>query len=107
MSDDKKYNGWNNYETWCAALWASNDEGSESYMRELAEQAIENTHDDDESDEENKHIAACELADMLKAYMEENKPITDACNVYLDLLTSAIGEIDYYEWAENILSDME
>jgi hypothetical protein len=105
MTEETKYNGWTNHATWAANLWASNDEGAEGYMRELAAQAIEDTHDDDETAEENKHNAACKLSDMLKEYMEENNPLSDACNVYSDLLTSALGDIDYYEWAEALLEE--
>src|SRR5438477_252131 len=34
--DEKRYNGWLNYETWAVNLWLSNEQGSWDYWREAA-----------------------------------------------------------------------
>ena len=49
--ENKKYNGWNNYETWLTALWIDNDCGSYQYRCELVEQATE--EHEENSDREN------------------------------------------------------
>jgi hypothetical protein len=38
MSDDKKYNGWTNYETWNVALWLDNEQSSERHWRGAAQE---------------------------------------------------------------------
>ena len=36
---DTTYNGWTNYETWCVALWIDNEEPTQRYWHEQAQQA--------------------------------------------------------------------
>ncbi len=35
------YNGWKNYETWSVKLWIDNDQGSEQYWNEVAQEVWE------------------------------------------------------------------
>lgn len=97
MSEDKKYNGWNNYETWCYALWMNNDEGFYRFVLELADEAKEQAEDTERE-------PAVILSEMLKSNAEETMPdLGSSC--WTDMLNSAFGEIDWYEIAENILSE--
>jgi hypothetical protein len=45
MSENKRYNGWANYETWAVKLWMDNDPGEYEHWRETA-QAVWNDTDD-------------------------------------------------------------
>lgn len=45
MSEDKKYNGWTNYETWNVALWLDNEEGSYNYWRETAQEIYDESEE--------------------------------------------------------------
>jgi hypothetical protein len=76
--NDKKYNGWKNYETWVTALWIDNDYGSYQYRCELVEQ-IKEEHKDDEEEQEN-----C-LASSLKDWIEEQNPLSGNADVFVDL----------------------
>ena len=40
-ADEKGYNGWTNYETWCVNLWLDNDEGTQNMVREWARECYE------------------------------------------------------------------
>ena len=77
------YNGYKNYETWNVALWMDNEQGSQSYWVEQAENA------------ESIHA----LADMMKDEHEELMP--EVTGVYSDLLQAALDSVDWYEIAEN------
>lgn len=94
MTGDTKYNGWTNYESWSIALWIGNDRGTEELMEEFTNQAREN----------DPEHPAYELSHMIKDYIEENKPVTDA-SLYSDLLQAAINSANYYEIAEHYLDD--
>ena len=99
MSEDKRYNGWTNYETWCWKLWMDNEQGSFELWAENAEQCWK----DSDSDLDD---AAKQLADMLKEDAEENNPLPDN-GPYCDLMSAALGEIDWYEIAESLLDDVD
>ena len=98
MSEDKTYNGWTNYETWCANLWLDNDQGSYERWTERAEELV-NEHEGD------KDEAAITLAEELEADMDEFAP--EVHGVYSDLLRASMGEIDWREIAEHFCADVE
>lgn len=94
--NNKTYNGWKNYQTWVTALWIDNDYGSYQYRCELVEQVRE--EHEEEEDREN-----C-LASSLKDWIEAQNPIVEDASVFVDLLNSALSEVDWHEIAENFLS---
>lgn len=95
--NSKKYNGWNNYETWAVALWIDNEYSSYQYRCELLEQAKEEYKNEDEQE-------SC-LASSLKNWIEEQNPIADTASLFNDLLNSALSEVDWQEIAENFLTE--
>ena len=107
MTEEKGYNGWANYETWCVKLWMDNNQGAQSYWAEAASDA-------------GKHNAS-QLADRLRGEHEESideaidsgshadqwKGRFDLPGFARDLLNAALGEVDWYEIAESLLGDIE
>jgi len=90
---DNRYNGWDNYETWLVKLWIDNDQGSQEYWQERAEELHKNSE-----------TPAADLADELKTSHEDGLPELEG--VFSDLLNAALGSVNWYEIAENMLSDV-
>ena len=88
MENEKGYNGYSNYETWCVNLWLDNDEG---LYREF-------------QDRIRKGISVYDLSKMIQELVEEGNPITTT-SFYSDLMNSAIKNVEFYEIAENMLED--
>ena len=107
--EKKTYNGWINYETWAVNLWIDNDQGSHLYWRE---QAARHFEDADESETPHESLwsqrsaARSTLAEQIQEEFEEASPLADQVNVYSDLLTAALGEVDWHEIAEHLLDDI-
>lgn len=95
---DEKYNGWKNYETWAVALWIDNEQWSQEYARELAEQATT-----DSSISEGR-TAEGVLADTIKQWVEGQNPLAETATLFSDLLNAALSEVDWYEIAEHYLT---
>lgn len=80
MSDG--YNGWTNYETWCAHLWLDSTEASQKRVRDLAKFLKDPPL----------------LADYLRG--EHAPPECIDNTMYRDLLQGALDEINWLEVAK-------
>lgn len=100
---DTTYNGWRNYETWVVKLWMDNEQPSYEYWLERVEENIKSAtrHGADSNDA--KQDAMNALAEELKSEHEEAMP--EVTGVFSDLLTAAMGEVDWYEIAEAMVND--
>ena len=89
------YNGWQNYETWLAALYLDGVDWRNFVETELL---------GEEEDEEITEDAKVEmLAKYLKDCIEEEADMAGLNGFLDDLLTSAISEIDFTELATAFL----
>jgi hypothetical protein len=104
-SNNKRYNGWTNYETWNVALWLRNDAGSDQYWSERTEEIARAA--EPEYDWEDKRGAAVrDLAQEIQSEIEESDPLADQASLFSDLLRAALSEVNWREIAENWLSDL-
>ena len=95
----ERYNGWTNYETWCVNLWMDNEQGSQEYFLEVAQE-----HYDDSAATKfspRDAIARFRFADWLKEYHEENIP--ESSGVYGDLLSCALSAVNWDEIARHYI----
>ena len=90
------YSGWSNYETWAVKLWMDNEEGTYYEWRERTMTAWESSDHD-------RDATARELEDALKLEHEEAMP--EIAGVWSDLLTAALGEVDWHEIALALIDD--
>lgn len=107
MCEDKKYNGWTNYETGVTALWLDkehdtytfwNDRAGELYGKVVEEQGNETSIDNIINQ------VNILLGRELRESIEDNTPTTTG--VYADLLNASISEINWYEIAEHYTNDL-
>lgn len=103
MSTEKSYNGWFNYETWQVNLWLDNDEGSQEHWREAAEEAFENAEADAILTRTQR--ATYSLAKQLKDEIEEANPLADQSNMWSDMLSGALSEVNWDEIAAHYIDD--
>lgn len=86
---ENTYNGWTNYQTWCVNLWLDNEPSTYYGIRE----AIRPTWQ------------AQEIADYLREFVEAAAP--ELQGMYSDLLTNALGHVNYYEIAEHLAEELQ
>jgi hypothetical protein len=117
MSQDTTYNGYKNYETWNVHLWLSNDQGSDDYWREQAEEVCKDARDHENVSQKiwtPQQVAKFALADMLKEQIGEANPLEDdehqkrqELGMWRDLLGAALSEVDWHEIADAYLDDLD
>mgnify|MGYP000884505089 FL=1 len=90
VKNEEGYNGWTNYETWCVSLWIGNDEGLYNEVQDMI-----------------RHKPVNDAADMLKDFIGDMNPLLDDASLWSDLLGAALSEVDWYEIAENYLSELD
>jgi hypothetical protein len=81
------HEGWSNYPTWAVNLWLSNDE---PLYRETVRQARQECAVAD-----TQHDAIHELAAWIRELVSDGAPHVEG--LWADLLSSAIGEVDWWE----------
>lgn len=92
MTNEAKYNGWTNYETWNCNLWFD-DAFTEDAERILADC-------DNDKDE-----AISQLADYIESTVEEYKP--EVPNGFFgDIMSAAMREVNFREIAEHYINDI-
>jgi len=102
MANDKSYNGWSNYETWCANVWLTgNDASVAGLVSEMAREHLQDAIDRENSNDD----AVSTLADALSEYVDENAPEMSA-SLYADMLRAALSEVDWREIAQSELSEI-
>lgn len=101
MKHDEKptYNGWSNYETWAVNLWLSNEEGSYRYWTDRTRELIAECMDEDAD-----RSALSRLARELEEAVSEECAIPKA-NLAANLMTAALGEVDWCEIARSWIDD--
>lgn len=95
------YNGWTNYETWAVNLWLDNDEGSQDFWREQAQECWDEAAPTSYSTREENAVR--HLSDRLKDYHEEARPEVDG--MYGDLIDAALGAVNWREIAKHYVED--
>ena len=101
--EDKKYNGYTNYETWCIKLWIDHDQDRQEYWAEKVQEAWEDS--DTMNILSHKERAAQELSEVVKAEFEENNPLANKANVYSDLINAGLSEVNWYEIALSLIDN--
>ena len=108
MSNDGKYNGWTNYETWAVKLWLDNEYGSYLQMTERASELYaEHVTGVDPEDlgEDAEEDAAREMSDYVEEAIKDANPLADEASVYTDLMNAALSEVNWHEIGESYIGD--
>ena len=90
----ERYNGWTNYETWCANLWL--DQDSEYWRESVQDIVSEQGYDREDS--------TYELSRVMESYHDEFAPATEG--MYADLLNASMSRINWYEIAGHYVDEV-
>jgi hypothetical protein len=99
------YSGWTNYETWNAALWVDNDQGTHEYFQERAQTLFDEAEGED-SDERERSAEQALKDEFMHWFCD---PVEEA-NIggwMLDAINSYLSEVNWMELAEHYLCDID
>lgn len=100
-----EYNGWTNYETWCVNLWIDNEESSQRYWAEQADECLRLGFADEVLTREQR--ATHTLADILRdEHCERFADVSEeriANTVFADLMNAALSEVNWHEIAKHLV----
>lgn len=105
---DTRYNGWTNYETWVVNLWLREADMDRDF-EEWAKEEVQSELDDDEDAETARANAKSKLADRIEALVDEWQELGEVkvSGMFSDLLTHALGMVDWREIAEHHVDSVE
>jgi hypothetical protein len=108
QKERESYNGWTNYATWVVNLWIDNDEGAQEHWRERAEDLLKDELADGNSADDAREEAARNLADEMREEFEQGaEDATGVSGALSDLLSHALGLVEWQEISEHYVSDIE
>ena len=103
-----EYQGWHNYETWNVALWIDNDQGTYEMVKDWASNAWEESEVVADRPYLNREQRATStLADQIQELVEDGNPLASDASMYSDMLSAAIGEVDWAEIAKGWIEEVE
>lgn len=91
------HEGWTNFPTWCVNLWLSNDEPAYRLWSRMATIELEQPTG-------HKHKMA-RIADALRDEITEAAPRVLGPSLYGDLLTWALGQVEWREIAKCLIEE--
>lgn len=116
------YNGWNNHITWLINLHFTNNEYDYERLQELAEEGRAeyaeaypdatgftiSPLDDEEKDFVRGLVSdlAAKLKEMVESDIDDALEDSSIASGFIsDVINSAMSDVDWYEWSENLLSE--
>jgi len=90
---DETYNGWTNKATWLVKLWIDNDQGSQEYWLDQARAPL------------NDYNLGGLVATLEAEFDEGADTNTNLQGVYSDLMSYALGSVNWHEIAEALIED--
>ena len=120
MTENQKYNGWENKPTWLVKLWIDNSEGDQDYWREVCTEIIkedEDTVDPADAEEDDKMYIIYKIEQRLKDEFENGganileSSTAGVSSFWSDLLGWALAMVNWLEVAgalyDDAMEDME
>lgn len=99
---DSGHLGYNNYPTWCVAMWIRQE--SLSYWKKQAIACFEAARADDVFTKEEAAIIL--LSREIQEAIEEDNTLSNTMTLYSDLLYSALEQVNWYEIAEEYIQTL-
>lgn len=103
---NEKYNGWANYETWLTNIWLTEWHltAADLLSDEEIQEAVQAVTEYD-------YMRICgrlyeRLKDWVDEYAEQCNANMDRCGLLSDLCGAALARVDWYEIADDWLSDL-
>lgn len=105
-----EYQGWRNYETWVVKLHLDNEEPLYRFWQDSTKEAKQDAPDCEQVKSgvwTVEQAARYNLADQLKDSFEREAEGVESEGVFGDLITAALGRVDWNAIAEALLEDCE
>ena len=96
MTEEKGYNGWKNYQTWCISLWIGNEEFLYQQCLEITAQAIKDC---------SSGTVGGTVATLLKDFIWQGNPLMGKATMWADLLGASFSSVDWFEIASHYIED--
>jgi len=101
MTNDTKYNGWTNYETWLANLWL----GEDSYATEEISNVCLGLMGSWEEKSDVDHRLGDTIKDILQGYIDTAQDAQ--CGFVTDLISAAFQQINFREIAGHYYDELK
>lgn len=95
---NERHNGWSNYETWLCMVWL-NESGEAEYFANYAQEKLSSGDDLD-------HAINCVAGDISLSFAERAEEQLGETGFLVDLMNSALREVNYREIASAIVRDL-